>query len=65
MHFGEPVDEARFDTCIRRAYDKHQFPVVAQTLNALVTVDLSAFYVDATKDRMYTYGARSTARPKG
>jgi len=22
MHFGEPVDEARFDTCIRRAYDK-------------------------------------------
>ena len=28
-----------------------------QTLNTLTTVDLSAFYVDVTKDRMYTLGA--------
>src|SRR5207253_5317487 len=41
------------------AYD---FPTVFQTLNTLVTVDLSAFYVDVTKDRMYTLAARSPER---
>jgi isoleucyl-tRNA synthetase len=35
---------------------------VAQALTMLATVDLSAFYVDVTKDRMYTLGARSTER---
>jgi isoleucyl-tRNA synthetase len=35
---------------------------VFQALNALATVDLSAFYVDVTKDRMYTFGARSHER---
>ena len=33
-------------------------PTVSQALNTLATVDLSAFYVDVTKDRMYTLGAR-------
>ena len=33
-----------------------------QTLNTLATVDLSAFYVDVTKDRMYTFAARSPER---
>jgi len=50
---------------IRRAYEKYEFPVIFQTLNALVTVDLSAFYVDVTKDRMYTFGAASKARRSG
>jgi isoleucyl-tRNA synthetase len=31
----------------------------------LITVDLSAFYVDVTKDRMYTFGAKSEARRSG
>src|SRR5262245_23297534 len=44
------------------AYDKYDFPTVFQTLNALATVDLSAFYVDVTKDRMYTLAAASHAR---
>ena len=31
----------------------------------MITVDLSAFYVDVTKDRMYTFGAKSEARRSG
>ena len=50
---------------MRRAYEQHDFPTIFQTLNALVTVDLSAFYVDVAKDRMYTYGARSQGRRSG
>ena len=45
-----------------RAYDEYDFSTVAQTLNMLMTVDLSAFYVDVTKDRMYTLNARSHER---
>ena len=47
---------------MRRAYDAYDFSTVAQTLNTLMTVDLSAFYVDVTKDRMYTLNARSHER---
>jgi isoleucyl-tRNA synthetase len=47
---------------IRRAYDEYDFSTVSQTLNTLATVDLSAFYVDVTKDRMYTLGAKSPER---
>ena len=43
------------------AYDEYDFPTVVQTLNTLATVDLSAFYVDVSKDRMYTL-AREVAR---
>lgn len=47
---------------ILRAYDEYDFPSVYQTLNTLATVDLSAFYVDVTKDRLYTLAPRSHAR---
>jgi isoleucyl-tRNA synthetase len=47
---------------IVRAYEAYDFPTIFQSLNALATVDLSAFYVDVTKDRMYTFGARSSGR---
>jgi isoleucyl-tRNA synthetase len=47
---------------ILRAYEVYDFPTVFQVVNTLVTVDLSAFYVDVTKDRLYTYGARSHGR---
>lgn len=50
---------------VRPAYDRYQFQTIFQALNQLVTVDLSAFYVDVTKDRMYTYGATSRARRSG
>jgi isoleucyl-tRNA synthetase len=67
----EEVDRyalARFGEAAQRmikAYDEYDFPTVFQSLNTLATVDLSAFYVDVTKDRMYTYGARSQARRSG
>jgi isoleucyl-tRNA synthetase len=47
---------------MRRAYDEYDFPVIFHALNALVTVDLSAFYVDVSKDRLYTLGKRSASR---
>ncbi|OFW13318.1 MAG: isoleucine--tRNA ligase [Acidobacteria bacterium RIFCSPLOWO2_02_FULL_67_21] len=47
---------------ILRAYDEYDFSTASKTLNALATVHLSAFYVDVTKDRMYTLGARSPQR---
>jgi isoleucyl-tRNA synthetase len=47
---------------IVRAYDVYDYPTIFQSLNTLATVDLSAFYVDVTKDRMYTFGARSIGR---
>ena len=47
---------------IVRAYEEYDFQTVFQTLNALVTTDLSAFYIDVTKDRMYTFGVRSHSR---
>ena len=45
-----------------RAYDQYDFPTVFQTINALATVDISAFYVDVTKDRMYTLAPASPLR---
>jgi isoleucyl-tRNA synthetase len=47
---------------VRHAYDEYEFATAAQTLNMLASVDLSAFYVDVTKDRMYTLGATSRER---
>src|SRR5688572_18091048 len=49
-------------TRILRAYGDYDFSTVSQTLNTFATVYLSAFYVDVTKDRMYTLGARSRTR---
>jgi isoleucyl-tRNA synthetase len=48
-----------------KAYDDYDYPTVYQAANAFITVDLSAFYVDITKDRMYTFGAKSEARRSG
>jgi isoleucyl-tRNA synthetase len=59
---------ARYADCaerIVRAYDDYDYPAIYQLANALITVDLSAFYVDVTKDRMYTFGATSAARRSG
>jgi isoleucyl-tRNA synthetase len=50
---------------IVQAYEDYDYPAVYQAANALITVDLSAFYVDVTKDRMYTFGAKSEARRSG
>jgi isoleucyl-tRNA synthetase len=47
---------------ILRAYDEYDFSAACREMNTLATVDLSAFYVDVTKDRLYTLGARSRER---
>ena len=50
---------------IVKAYEDYDYPTVYQLANGFVTVELSAFYVDITKDRMYTFGAKSEARRSG
>ena len=50
---------------IVKAYDDYDYPAIFQIANQFITVDLSAFYVDVTKDRMYTLGAKSEARRSG
>jgi isoleucyl-tRNA synthetase len=50
---------------IVQAYEDYDYPAVYQTANSFITIDLSAFYVDVTKDRMYTFGAKSEARRSG
>jgi isoleucyl-tRNA synthetase len=47
---------------ILAAYEAYDFPAIPQALNALVTVDLSAFYVDVSKDRLYTLAPKSASR---
>jgi isoleucyl-tRNA synthetase len=45
-----------------RAYDEYEYGTIFQTLNAFMTVDLSAFYSDISKDRLYTFAPRSRQR---
>jgi isoleucyl-tRNA synthetase len=59
---------ARFSSVATRmveSYEDYDYPAIYQAANQFITVDLSAFYVDVTKDRMYTLGARSEARRSG
>lgn len=50
---------------VTEAYDKHQFHVVFYTLYNYCTVDLSAMYLDISKDRLYTNKPASTVRRSG
>ncbi|MCC7125862.1 MAG: isoleucine--tRNA ligase, partial [Acidobacteria bacterium] len=59
---------AKYADCADRivqAYDDYDYPAIFQIANTFITTDLSAFYVDVTKDRMYTFGAQSEARRSG
>jgi isoleucyl-tRNA synthetase len=47
---------------VKAAYDVYYFADATKLLNQLATVDLSAFYVDVTKDRMYTLAPNSPER---
>jgi isoleucyl-tRNA synthetase len=49
-------------TAVLRAYDRYDYPSIFQTLNQFLTVDLSAFYADVLKDRLYTFAASSVER---
>jgi len=45
-----------------RAYEEFDYPSIFQALNQFLTVDLSAFYADVSKDRLYTFAASSSER---
>jgi len=45
-----------------RAYQEYDYPTIFQTVNQFLTVDLSAFYADVSKDRLYTFAASSLER---
>jgi isoleucyl-tRNA synthetase len=44
------------------AYEGYDFQTIFQAVSACVTVDLSAFYLDVSKDRLYTFRADSRER---
>jgi isoleucyl-tRNA synthetase len=50
---------------ILRSYEDYEYGPIFQVLNTFATVDLSAFYNDISKDRMYTFAARSRERRSG
>src|SRR6266545_3509447 len=47
---------------ILRSYDQYDYPAIFQTVNQFLTVELSAFYADVSKDRLYTFAAGSPER---
>ncbi|MFQ5587636.1 MAG: class I tRNA ligase family protein, partial [Nitrospiria bacterium] len=47
---------------VQRAYEESTFHVVFHTLNNFCAVDLSAFYLDIIKDRLYTSAKNAAAR---
>jgi isoleucyl-tRNA synthetase len=47
---------------VLRGYERYDYPTIFQTLNQFLTVDLSAFYADVSKDRLYTIAAGSPDR---
>src|SRR5262245_23249697 len=53
---------AEFAREVLDAYDAYDFPTIFQRTNQLTTVDLSAFYADVSKDRLYTFAPGSIDR---
>jgi isoleucyl-tRNA synthetase len=49
-------------TTVLKAYEAYDFPAIFQAINQFTTVDLSAFYADVSKDRLYTFRAGSRER---
>jgi len=45
-----------------QAYEEYDYGMIFQGMNAFTTVDLSAFYADVSKDRLYTFAAGSRER---
>ena len=47
---------------VLHAYREYDYPTIFQILNGFMTVDLSAFYADVSKDCLYTFAPRSQER---
>jgi len=64
----EDVDKyilARYADVARQvldAFDAYDFSKIFQAINAFAAVDLSAFYADVSKDRLYTFAATARER---
>ena len=50
---------------ILRGYEEFDYATIFQALNGFTNLDLSALYVDVTKDRLYTFAAHSRERRSG
>jgi isoleucyl-tRNA synthetase len=53
---------AHVGDAVERHFGEYDFQSIFQTVNEFVTVDLSSFYLDVSKDRLYTFGADSVER---
>ncbi len=53
---------AELDATMRKAYDAFEFHRAYQALNEFTNTDLSALYLDVTKDRLYTLAPNASAR---
>ncbi|MDA1306661.1 MAG: isoleucine--tRNA ligase [Acidobacteria bacterium] len=53
---------ARLERTVRAEYDAYDFQALAHAVNEFVTVELSALYLDVSKDRVYTFPADSRER---
>jgi isoleucyl-tRNA synthetase len=53
---------AKLAVHVQRAYEAYDFQAIFHAINEFVTVDLSAVYLDVSKDRLYTFGAASRER---
>ena len=53
---------AELDAAMRGAYDAFEFHRAYQALNEFTNTDLSALYLDVTKDRLYTLAPADPAR---
>ena len=70
VHFAqmEPLDQfilaqtAELDARIREAYEDFEFHRAYQALNEYVNTDLSALYLDVSKDRLYTFAPNHPGR---
>ena len=49
-------------SAILKAYEDYDYGTISQAINAFTTVDVSAFYADVSKDRLYTFAAGSKER---
>ncbi len=47
---------------VMKAYDNYEFHVVSHAINDFCVVDMSSFYLDIIKDRLYCDGANSLSR---
>ncbi len=64
----QPLDQfilartAELDATIREAYEDFEFHRAYQALNEYVNTDLSALYLDVSKDRLYTFAPNHPGR---